>query len=166
MPDLLVHVLIAYVLCVVLSRRIEWMRPAYVTVAMAGAFLPDLAKVHLILSSWEVAQLLDVPFSWDVLHLGIGVVLTSLLTVLLVDPTERRRVLPLLLLGAVSHLVADGLLISATGKSVPFLWPVVAYAPPTPGLYTSTDPRVTVLAIVMAALVTPFAGYRDGKRET
>jgi len=161
MPDLLVHALIAYVVCVLLSRRLRWITPPYVTVGMMGAFLPDFSKASLLISSWGVSQLLGVPFSWRVLHLASGVLVTALIGATVVHAAHRRRVLGLLLLGAGTHLCADALLITATGRTVPFLWPLVAYAPPTPGLYTSTDPAVTLAAIVLAAVTYPFAGYRE-----
>lgn len=160
MPDLLVHALFAYVLCVLLSRRRRWLSPAFVSVGMVGAFLPDISKAAHLLSSWEVRQLLGIPFSWGVFHTGAGVLLSALLLGTFVPSTQRRRVIGLLVLGAGSHLVADAMLITATGRTVPFLWPLIRIAPPTPGLYTSTDPRLTAAALAIAALVAPLAGYR------
>jgi hypothetical protein len=42
MTNLLSHALIAYVLTNALPWRLRWLSPAYVTVAMAGAFVSDL----------------------------------------------------------------------------------------------------------------------------
>jgi hypothetical protein len=57
----------------------------------------------------------------------------------LAAPADRRRVLALLSVGAGSHLLADALLWTASGRSYPLLWATTSYAPPTPGLYHSAD---------------------------
>ena len=155
MPDLLAHALAAYVLGTLLSWRYDWLDGAYVTVAMAGAFVPDLVKVKLLVPNWEVAAVLGQPFSWDPLHYLGGVVLSVLVGVLVVAPGDRRRVraLALLSLGASSHLVLDSLLRTATGRAFPVFWPLSSYRPPTPGLYLSTEPEPTVLFGVLALVV-------------
>lgn len=139
MPDLLTHAFIAYIIGTALSWRFEWLTPRYVTVVMAGAFIPDLAKISLLLLGDRVAAFLDLPFSWFAFHTVGGALLCVLIGVVLVPSTERRRVFGLLSLGAGSHLIADTFLIKAYGHSYPLLWPLTTYAPPTPGLYLSTD---------------------------
>lgn len=152
MPDLLSHALIAFVLGTLLSWRLAWLGPRYVTVVMAGAFIPDLAKIAIGLPSERVAALLDIPFDWFGLHTAGGALLAILVGVVLVQQTERRRVFALLSLGAVSHLLADALLLKASGRSYPLLWPLTDDAPPTPGLYMSTDvwPSVVLGALALA----------------
>ncbi|MFB6228334.1 MAG: hypothetical protein ABEH88_07170 [Halobacteriales archaeon] len=54
---------------------------------------------------------------------------------MLVDEPRRRTTLLVLSIGAVSHLLADALLLKATGRSYPILWPLTRWQPPTPGLY-------------------------------
>lgn len=154
MPDLLTHVLIVYSACLVLSWRLAWLDQAYVTVAMLGAMTPDLSKINLLLPSWLVERWLSLPFSWTALHTVGGVALTILIVVTLVGSAYRKRVAALLAFGAGTHLLADAMLRSVTGRSFAFFWPLSAYAPPTPGLYLSTDPWPTVVAIVIAVAVT------------
>ena len=122
---------------------------------MAGAFVPDLVKVKLLVPPWEVAAVLGRPFSWDPLHYLGGVVLSVLVGGLVVAPGNRRRVrtLSVLSLGAASHLFLDALLRTATGRSFPVFWPLSAWRPPAPGLYLSTEPGPTLLFAVVALVV-------------
>ncbi|MGB9956459.1 metal-dependent hydrolase [Haloferax prahovense] len=139
MPDLLAHVLFAYTMATVASWRYEWITRPYVTVAMAGAFIPDMTKVKLLIPSARVEQLLAIPFDWAGLHTAGAALCSVLIGVLLVSESERRRVFTLLSVGAASHLIADAFLLKPTGLSYPLLWPVTRIQPPTPGLYLSTD---------------------------
>lgn len=153
MPDLLAHALVAYTLATVLSWRYEWLSPAYVTVAMAGAFVPDLTKVNLVLASGLVETVLHVPFDWSGLHTLGGSLVSLTVGVVLVARRERRRVAALLALGAASHLLADALLRNPSGHSYPLFWPLSYVHPPTPGLYLSTDPAPMVVAALTAGVV-------------
>jgi hypothetical protein len=153
MPDLLTHALAAYIVGTALSWRYDWLTPPYVTGLMAGAFVPDLTKIQLLVHPSEIVALLNRPFSWRPLHYVGGVALSVLVGVLLVAPREQRRAALLLSLGAVSHLFLDGLLRSASGYSYSVFWPLTLYRPPTPGLYLSTEPWPTVAAVVVAAAV-------------
>lgn len=155
MPDLLTHALIAYIIGTAISWRHEWLDARYVTVVLAGAFIPDIAKVTLLVSGTRVAAFLDLPFSWLGIHTAGGTLLGALIGVVLVPPKERRRVFWLLSLGAASHLIADAFLIKAYGHSYPLLWPLTASAPPTPGLYLSTDvwPAIVTGSIAIGVLL-------------
>lgn len=160
MPDLLAHALLAYGLAMLLSWRYERISPAYATVAMAGAFVPDLSKIQLLVPSGSVERLLGLPFDWFALHTAGGTLVAVLVGVAAVAPRERKPVLALLSVGAVSHLVADGLLRTPSGQSYAMLWPVTRYHPPTPGLYLSTQPEPTVAAAAFAAAVWAATRYR------
>lgn len=153
MPDLLAHALVAYALGTALSWRYDWMRPPYVTAVMAGAFIPDLTKVQLVVSSVEIRALFGVPFSWDALHFGGGVLLSVLIGVLLAAPRTQRRVGITLALGAGSHVFLDALLRTPSGFAFPVFWPLTRYRPPTPGLYLSTSVWPTIAALAIAAVV-------------
>lgn len=139
MPDLLAHAFIAYVIATLLSWHYGWLDARFVTIAITGAFIPDMAKVTLILDGNRVAAFIDLPFSWFGIHTAGGSLIAVLIGVALVPAGQRKRVFGLLSLGASSHLVADAFLVKAYGHSYPLLWPLTAYAPPTPGLYLSTD---------------------------
>jgi hypothetical protein len=155
MPDLLAHALAAYVLGTLLSWRYDWLTSAYVTVAMAGAFVPDLTKVGLLVHESVVFAAIGRPFSWAPLHYLGGVVLSVLVGVLLVAPGGRRRirVLSLLSVGAASHLFLDALLRTASGRAFMVFWPLTNWRPPTPGLYLSTEPWPTLFFGVLAGVV-------------
>jgi hypothetical protein len=120
---------------------------------MTGAFIPDLMKIRLVLDEQIVAALLGVPFDWFALHTLGGAVVSLLVGVVLVAADERRRVAGLLGLGAGSHLLADALLLTPSGRSYPIVWPLSRINPPTPGLYLSTDPEPMVVAAAVAAVV-------------
>lgn len=151
MPDLLSHALIAYTLCTLLALRYRWLSPAYVTIGMAGAFIPDIAKISLALDSAIIGALIDKPFNWFAIHTLGGAAIAVLIGVLLVAAEERRRVLALLSLGAGSHLFADALLYNVTGHSYPVFWPLTMYRPPSPGIYHSTDiwPSIALAGIAV-----------------
>jgi membrane-bound metal-dependent hydrolase YbcI (DUF457 family) len=158
MPDLFAHALVGYCLGTALSLRYDWLTPAYVTVVMAGAFIPDISKIYLLVPDAVVADALGVPFSWFALHTLGGSAVAVLVGVVLVAGDERRRVLGLLSLGAVSHLAADALLLTPTGYSKPMWWPVTYVGLPSPGLYLSTEP--TPLFVASAVAVVLWAARR------
>ncbi|TKX71841.1 metal-dependent hydrolase [Halorubrum sp. GN11GM_10-3_MGM] len=139
MPDLLTHAFIAYIFAMAVSWRYAWLDGRYVTVAMAGAFIPDIAKITLLVADTRVSAFIDLLFSWFGIHTAGGTLLCVFIGVVLVSSQERRRVGWVLSAGAASHLIADAFLMKAYGHSYPLLWPLTAYAPPTPGLYLSTD---------------------------
>ncbi|TVT94435.1 metal-dependent hydrolase [Haloferax volcanii] len=155
MPDLLSHALLAYTIATVASWRYEWITRPYVTVAMAGAFIPDMTKVRLLIPSARVEQLLGIPFEWGGLHTAGAALCSVLVGVLLVPESERSRVFALLSVGAASHLIADAFLLKPTGLSYPLFWPLTRLHPPTPGLYLSTDiePSIVFGAIALTVYV-------------
>lgn len=159
MPDLLSHAFIAYALCTLLALHYDWLTPQYVTIGMVGAFIPDLTKIDLIIGSNTIAAAIDAPFDWFALHTLGGVAVATLVGVVLATRTERRRVFALLALGAGSHLVADALLLKASGLSSPLLWPLTHAPIPTPGLYRSTDIWPSILTGLLA-LATWYAVRR------
>lgn len=153
MPDLLTHALVAYIVCTLLSWHYEWLTASYVTVGMAGAFAPDLVKINLVISALEMRQLLSMPFSWTPLHTLGGALVSVAVGVVLVRHAERRRVAPLLVIGAATHLVADSFLRTPTGEIGPLLWPFWGMPLRMPGFYLSTDPWPTAVAAGTAVLV-------------
>lgn len=153
MPDLLAHVFIAYSICRVLSWRWDWLTSQYITVAMVGAFIPDLLKIRLLISDMTMIRLLGMPFSWGSLSTGGGVLVSVLVGVVLLEPTERRRSGMLLGIGAGSHMIADSLLRTPSGRTVQFLWPIFQYRVPSPGIYLSTQPELTLVTGGIATLL-------------
>ena len=139
MPDLLSHAFMAFTICTLLSLRYDWLSGEYVTVGMAGAFIPDMAKIKILVDAAAVEAALGVPFDWLGVHTVGGALVAVFIGVVIVNRADRRRVFGLLSLGAASHLFADALLLKASGRSYEVLWPLTQYHPPTPGLYLSTD---------------------------
>lgn len=161
MPDLLTHVLFAYGIGTLLSQQYEWLSPAYVTVVMAGALLPDLNHISALISPRFVNDIFAVPFSWDFLQTGGGVLVTVLIGVFLVPDGERRRAFGLLWLGAISHLITDMFLRTPDGRSQSVFWPLTQYQPPSLDLYTSGDIWPLVVAGGLALVSWYFARRRD-----
>jgi membrane-bound metal-dependent hydrolase YbcI (DUF457 family) len=159
MPDLLTHVLTGYILATVLSFRYEWLTPQYVTVAMLGALLPDLTKIKLIVASGKVETLLGIPFDWYAVHTLGGALVAVTIGALMTDRENRKYVFALLLLGALSHLFLDALLLKASGYSEMPLWPFTARGLPTPGFYLSSD-RWPALVTGTIAVVVWYTRYR------
>lgn len=153
MPDLLAHAFLAYSLLRALSWRYEWITPPLVTAGMAGAFIPDIVKVKLVLPSATVEAFLGVPFAWDPIHQFGGTLICVLIGGALVTHRVRRSVLLVLALGAASHLMADALLLKVSGRSYAILWPLTQWRPPTPGLYLSTQPEPTIVTAALAVAV-------------
>lgn len=166
MPDLLAHVLLAYALFGALSWRIEWINAQYVTVGMAGAVIPDLSKADLFIDDSLIEQVLEIPFDWFALHTAGGVLISVLIGTVLVEHDERKRVFGLLSVGAATHLLADSFLRTASGRSFSVLWPLSRYQPPTPGLYLSTEPGPTVIALALALLVYLISRHRTDELAT
>ena len=161
MPDLLTHVLFAYTVVTIASWRYEWLAPPYVTVAMMGAMIPDMTKIALAFPSYRVESVLGVPFDWFALHTAGGSFVAVLVGTVLVPREHRKRVFLLLVFGASSHHLLDAMLINASGYSYAVLWPLTQYAPPTPGLYLSTDRWPTLAMGAVAVLVRAIGGRRD-----
>lgn len=152
MPDLLTHALLAYTLAVGLSYRYEWLTPAFVTVCMMGAFIPDLTKNRILWPSWQIEQWLGIPFDWTALHTVGGTFVSVLIGVVVVPAAYRKRVFGLLAVGAGSHLVLDSLLAFPAGRMKFVLWPLTTYRPVFEGLFVSSDRWPLVVAAVLAAL--------------
>lgn len=154
MTDLLAHALVAFALGRLLGTRYEWVTSPYVTAVMAGAFVPDLVKAKLLLPASSVETALGIPFDWMPLKAPAGVGVAVLIGVLVVAPRVRRRAGACLAVGAASHLLLDAMLLTPSGRqSVPTLWPLSQYHPPTPGLYLSTQAWPTVAAALLAVAV-------------
>lgn len=162
MVDLLAHALFAYAACTLLGVRVAWIGPRYVTVGMAGAFVPDLSKLRLVVPESLVREAIGLPFAWGGLHTAGGSLVSIAIGVVLVEPGERRRVAAMLAIGAASHLLADAMLRTATGYSGHLLWPFVPTALPTPGLYLSTEPWPTLVAAGLAVGVRVIARHGRG----
>lgn len=139
MADLYTHVLVGYMIGVVLSWRYEWLGNPFVVVVMAGAILPDLNRIELLLSAATIEAAIGFPFSWTPLHRAGGTFLIVCLGALLAAKQYRRAVFALLFLGAASHYLLDFWLYKPSGVSGPLLWPFITDGFRIPGFYLSSD---------------------------
>ena len=153
MADLLTHVLAAYALATVASWRYEWLTGQWIAAVMIGALLPDLNRIGLLVTDATLEATLGVAFDIDAIHtLGGAVLLAGAGAMVVAD--RHRRVFALLLAGALSHLLVDGVKAYADGAAGVWLYPFTWYRHPTPNLYVSSDPRVLVAAVAVALAVT------------
>jgi len=153
MPDLLTHALIGYIIATTASFRYDWLTPPWVTICMMGTFIPDLTKIKLVVSSYQIEQFLGVPFDWFALHTVGGALVSVLIGTVLVPSEYRTRVFGLLLVGAGSHLFFDALLITTSGYMSPMLWPITAYRFAMPKLFLSSDRWPALIAGGLATVI-------------
>ncbi|NHN48700.1 hypothetical protein G9464_14010 [Halostella sp. JP-L12] len=151
MPDLLSHVLLAYAGMTAASWVVDPLTDEWVAVGAAGAAIPDLVKVEMVIGSGTVGSLLGVPFDFGAIGTLGGVLLVAGVIALCFG-SHRRRAYACLVAGGFTGLFFDGLRAYAGGRAGFWLYPVT-WRPPTPSLYVSSDPRVLGAAIVVAALV-------------
>jgi len=165
MPDLLSHVLLAYAVLTVASWVVDPLSDEWVAVGVAGAAIPDLHKVQLVLGSGAIESALGVPF--DIEAVGtVGGVLLVAGVVALCFGRNRRRAYACLVAGGFTGIFFDGLRAYAGGRADFWLYPA-PWRPPTPSLYVSSDPRVLGVALVVAgavfALDRRVVGRDDGR---
>jgi hypothetical protein len=153
MADLLSHLLVAYALLTVVSWRIDGLTRKWVVVGTGGAAIPDLVKIGIVLGADTVEATLGVPFSYAPLSTLGGVLIVAGLITLAFDREQWRRTYPLVVAGGLSSLLGDGLRAYADGRASTYLYPFTNWRPPTPSLYVSSDPRVLVVAVVVATAV-------------
>jgi hypothetical protein len=161
MVDLYTHVLVGYTLGTLLSWRYERITHPFVTVLMAGAVLPDLSRIDLLVSSGTVENVLGVSFAWLPLHRVGGTLLVVCIGSLLAAKRHRRAVFVLLAIGAGSHYLLDFLLYKPSGKTGALLWPFTTYRFPIDGFYSSTDRWPAIVATATAAA----AWYIDRRKK-
>ena len=125
MADLYTHVLVGYTIGVVLSWRYEWLGYPFIAVVMAGAILPDLNRIELLLPAATIEAALGIPFSWSPLHRAGGTLVVVCLGTLLAAGRYRRAVFALLTIGAASHYLLDFWLYKPSGVSGALLWPFI-----------------------------------------
>lgn len=151
MADLLTHVLVAYVLFTLVDWRYD-LGKAWVSLGMAGTVLPDLVKIDLFVPGTAVEAAIGLEYGWGHLATVGGVALTAGAVAIFVVE-NRARAYVVLLGGGLSGLVVDGLRAFADGDSGTWLYPLIWWEPPTPGLYVSSDPAVLGVALVVAGVV-------------
>ena len=155
MADLLTHILVPYVILTVASWQFDWLTKRWVIIGMAGAAIPDLVKIDILLDRSVVESLLGMPFSYAPIS-SLGGVLCIAGAITIFFPRHRRQVFVFLLFGGLTSLVVDGLRVFADGQSGFWLYPFTWVRPPTPSLYVTSDVRVLVAAVMVSAVVFIF----------
>jgi hypothetical protein len=152
MADLLTHVLVPYVLLTVASWQFNWLTKRWIVIGMAGAAIPDLVKLRIVLDDVVIESLLGMPFSYSPIS-SLGGVLLIAGAIAILFERHRQRVLVLLFFGGLSSLVVDGLRVFADGRSGFWLYPFTWWRPPTPSLYVTSDIRVLIGTMIISAVV-------------
>ena len=152
MAVLLTHILVPYIILTVASWQFNWLTNRWVVIGMAGAAIPDLVKIGIVLDSDIIEALLGIPFSYaPISSLGGALLIAGAITVFF--ERQRQRIFSFLLFGAFSSLVVDGLRVFADGRSGFWLYPFSWWRPPTPSLYVTSDVRVLVISLLISAVV-------------
>lgn len=160
MADLLTHILLPYVILTVASWQFEWLTKRWVIIGMAGAAIPDLVKINIVLDSSVIESLLGMPFSYaPISSLGGVLIIAAAITVFF--QKQRRQVFVFLVFGGLTSLVVDGLRVFADGQSGFWLYPFTWVRPPTPSLYVTSDIRVPVAAVMVSTVVFIFDHWKQ-----
>jgi membrane-bound metal-dependent hydrolase YbcI (DUF457 family) len=153
MPDLLTHVLAAYVVGTLAARRMDYVANWHVPILMIGSVLPDLSKLYLAVSEHSVSGVIGAPFSWEGLHTLGPIVFLSLAGALLFCHRHQRTAFAGLISGAVLHLGLDSLLIRADGHVPSYFFPITWWQYPSGNVYLSSDIWLSLCAVVGATAV-------------
>jgi membrane-bound metal-dependent hydrolase YbcI (DUF457 family) len=151
MPDLLTHVLFAYV---VGAAAVWWTgRPdRCLPAVLVGAAAPDAMKATVLLDV-VAGTAVGVPYSFWGLHTLGGVVVLSGIGAVTLRASDRRAGLAFLVCGGVTHLLLDAFVVRVDGVAPPYLFPVSGWLPPAANLYTSTDLWTIPAALALAVPV-------------
>jgi hypothetical protein len=152
MAVLLTHILVPYIILTVASWQFNWLTDRWIVIGMAGAAIPDLVKIGILLDSDIIEALLGIPFSYAPIS-SLGGVLLIAGAITIFFERQRRQIFSFLLFGAFSSLVVDGLWVFADGRSGFWLYPFSWWRPPTPSLYITSDVRVLVISLLISVVV-------------
>lgn len=154
MADLLAHLAVALGVLTVASWRLDWLRPPSIVVGTGGAAIPDLSKVSRLVDTEAVQHVVGVPFGFAGLSTLGGLLLVAGLITVAFERDRWRRIYLLLVAGGSTSLLLDGMRTFADGRADQWLFPLLpTVRPPTPGLYVSSDPAVTVVAVLFAGTI-------------
>jgi hypothetical protein len=151
MPDLLTHVLLAYVAGAVVVGRTA-LPDRYLPVVTVGAVMPDVMKAA-VLGEAVAGTAAGVPYSFWGIHTLGGVVVLAGVGAMTIRSDDRRAAFGALVLGGVTHLFLDLFVIRVDGFGAPYLFPLTAWLPPAGNLYASTDVWPAAVAIAVAVPV-------------
>jgi hypothetical protein len=153
MADLLTHVLVPFVLLMIAAWRFDRITAPWIAIAMAGAAIPDLVKLHLLVKAFVIEETFGIPFNYEALSTLGGVALVAAAITVAFERQHWRRTYAYLVFGVLTALVLDGLRAFADGHASAWLFPLTWWQTPTPSLYTTSDFRVIVLVVGCTLLV-------------
>ncbi|MFT4922212.1 MAG: hypothetical protein ACI8XM_001425 [Haloarculaceae archaeon] len=150
MPDLLTHVLGAYVLLTPLAWRVEWLEQRHVALAMVGMIVPDLAKVRLVIDATVVEQVLGGPWLWTGVHrLGPALALAGI-GAMCFERGRRTVAFGWVVVGLLFHFLFDLAVTRANGLAPPYPYPLSWWHPPSADMLLSSDIWPAVVASLLA----------------
>jgi LexA-binding, inner membrane-associated putative hydrolase len=145
MPDWIVHITVAWILCRLLSFKYPQFDPNNTILVMIGSVLPDAVKVGLLFDLlghdwWNYIS---------ALHLPLGtLILAGLLSLLF---QEKKAAFLFLSLGILTHFLLDLLLIQP-GDGIYLFYPI-SWLGFHLDLVPTTDYNITIIALAIALLV-------------
>lgn len=118
-PDWIVHICVAYLVCRILYFKYPLFNSANTTLAMVGALLPDIIKLQIIFSQIGI----DLTDFLPVFHIPITSFLMAGVISLFFE--NKKIAFLFLVIGAISHFAMDSLLVDI-GEGMylffPFSW--------------------------------------------
>jgi len=144
MPDWLTHILVPWILCQILGMKFKVFTRKNTIVVMAGALIPDIVKIGLLLEFFDINTKFLYP-----LHTPAGSLVSTAIISLMFEKT--RVVFPLLFLGVSTHFALDFLIGHVSGGMLllfPFGWEGYQL-----GLIQSVDYYVSAVTVLTASAI-------------
>jgi len=145
MPDWVVHIAAAWILCRILRFKYPQFNPGNTALVMVGSVLPDALKISILF------DLLDLDW-WDylyVLHLPVGSFILAGIVSLFFQ--EKKTAFLFLSMGILTHYALDLLLIQL-GNGIYLFYPL-SWMGFSANLVPNDDYYITIVALVVAFLV-------------
>lgn len=145
MPDWIVHICVAYLVCRTLYIKYPLFDRANTTLAMVGSILPDLIKLQIIFGYFRV----DLTDFLPVFHIPLTSFIIAGIISLFFE--NKKITLLFLVIGAITHFAMDLLLIDIEGGSYllfPFSWQTFNL-----DLISPDDYWITLIILTLALMV-------------
>ncbi len=155
MPDWIVHITVAWILCRIIRFKYPEMDPANTALVMVGSVLPDAVKICILLEQLG----LDWWGYLNVLHLPIGAILIAGIGSLLF--CEKKSAFILLSAGILTHFALDLLLIQL-GNGISLFYPL-SWAGFSLNLVPNDDYWITIGTLLIAISVYLISEYTEKK---
>lgn len=147
MPDWIVHVTVAWMLCRVLNLKFKEFNSANTILVMIGSLLPDLFKFVIFLPNYRDYL--------EILHIPFGTLIVAGIFSLFFE--NKKMAFLMLSVGVVTHYILDMLVFDVNGGLYlfyPLNWYQIKF-----GLIASDDWHFTVLVLFAALLIYIITKY-------